>query len=200
MDGRRLRGDLTRAKVIESSVTQASELGLEGLTLNSVAEGAGVSKATVSQLFGSKEGVQLATLDAAMDRFRQRVGSATQSIKSPSKKVEGLFGQWFLGVQQRETPGGCFMHATLSEFRCRPGAIHERTKEYRLAWRSNIRGLLKEALRNGEFKPEIDVEQLAFDLFACQAAADTALFYDDADTFNRARKSVARHLKAARRI
>ena len=73
IDGRRARGDASRRVVLESAVDLASIDGLDGLTIGRLAAAANVSKSNVATLFGTKERLQLATVDAAAQRFRETV-------------------------------------------------------------------------------------------------------------------------------
>lgn len=198
IDGRRLRGDRSRRKILDAAILQASRFGLEGLTLGSLATGIGTSKGSITVLFGDKEGLQLATLDAAVACFTERVQGIRSGTQSPLKAVATLFGRWFEFVEKRKLPGGCFIHATLSEFRAKPGPIQDRVRLHRDNWRKTITALLLEARASGELPVSVDIDQLAFDLFACQAAADTALFYGDTDTFVRAKRTVQDRLSFPR--
>src|SRR5208337_1366422 len=68
-DGRRARGERSRAAVLERSVQMASRDGLEGLTIGALAAELEIHKSSVFALFGSKEELQLATLAAARGIF-----------------------------------------------------------------------------------------------------------------------------------
>jgi AcrR family transcriptional regulator len=198
VDGRRLRGDRTRRKILDAAILQASRSGLEGLTLGKLATEVGVSKGSITILFGDKEGLQLATLDAAVACFTDGIEDIRPGRQSPLEAVATLFRRWFEFVEQRRLPGGCFVHATLSEFRARPGLVQDRARVHRDGWRQAIVSLLLEARTSGELPKSVDIDQLAFELFACQAAADTATFYGDADTFAMARRTVEERLRPPR--
>ena len=72
-DGRRQRGERARAQVLEHATAIASTDGLEGLTIGRVATDAGVGKGNIQVLFGDKETLQLATLDAGVVHYRATV-------------------------------------------------------------------------------------------------------------------------------
>src|SRR5262245_57075374 len=63
----------TRATVTGAAVERASVEGLEGLTIGGLAAEVEMRKSSVFSLFGSKEELQLATLDRAIERFREEV-------------------------------------------------------------------------------------------------------------------------------
>ena len=63
----------TRSAVTQAAVERASVEGLEGLTIGGLAEDVEMRKSSVFSLFGSKEELQLATLEAAVESFRSEV-------------------------------------------------------------------------------------------------------------------------------
>src|SRR5439155_19690043 len=67
--GLRMKGDRTRQAILNRAVDIASLEGLEGLTIGRLAEELQMSKSGLFAHFGSKEDLQLATVEAARDRF-----------------------------------------------------------------------------------------------------------------------------------
>ncbi len=60
----------SRAQTLAAAVQLASVVGLEGLTIGRLADRLGMSKSGLVGRFGSKQQLQLATLDQAADIFR----------------------------------------------------------------------------------------------------------------------------------
>ena len=65
----RAPGQRSRARVVEQAAKLATIEGLEGLSIGRLAEAAGLPKSSVHALFGSKQELQLATINAARDSF-----------------------------------------------------------------------------------------------------------------------------------
>src|SRR5262245_6563791 len=65
----RAPGDLSRARVGKQAAELATIEGLDGLSIGRLAEATGLSKSSVHALFGSKEELQLATINAARESF-----------------------------------------------------------------------------------------------------------------------------------
>ncbi|MGO4683531.1 TetR/AcrR family transcriptional regulator [Hyphomicrobium sp. 2TAF46] len=185
-DGRRLRGDRARAQILARAVTISSTEGLEGLSIGRVAAEAGVGKGNIQVLFGDKEALQLATLDSAAELYRTNVIVPAMEQPTPLKRLLALVDGWFCFVEQRTLPGGCFVNAVSNEYRARPGRIRDRINAHRAATRERFRNLIREAVEVGELRPEVDVDQLVFELVACQAAANVAALMNDRDEFIRA--------------
>src|ERR1044072_3587755 len=87
---RRARGDRTRQAILEVAVDVASAEGLEGLTIGGLAPQLSMSKRGLFAHFGSKEELQLATVEAARDIFIRAV------IRPAFKAGKGLPRLWKL--------------------------------------------------------------------------------------------------------
>src|ERR687893_831733 len=87
---RRAHGERTRQAILEAAVHIASEEGLEGLTIGRLAAGLSMSKSGLFAHFGSKEELQLATVEAARDIFICEV------IRPAFAAEEGLPRLWKL--------------------------------------------------------------------------------------------------------
>ena len=185
-DGRRRRGERSRARILAHSAAIASTEGLEGLSLGRVSADAGVGKANIQALFGDKEALQLATLEAAVGLYQTAVVAPAMAERSPLARLLALVEGWFRFVAERVLPGGCFLNAVSSEYRARPGSIRDRINRHRAATRERFRALIAEAKAAGELKLEVDVDQLVFELIACQAAANVAALMGDEREFRRA--------------
>jgi AcrR family transcriptional regulator len=196
VNGRRLRGERARAEVLAHSAWIASKDGLEGLSIGRVAIEAGVSKANVQVLFGSRETLQFATLEKAVELYHSSVIFPAMNENTPLKKLLALIEGWFKFVESRTLPGGCFINSVSSEYRARPGRIRDRIIEHRVATRERYRKLILEAKAAGELPPDLDADQLVFDLVANEAVANMAALLDDNEEFRRARATSLGRIKA----
>ena len=80
MDGRVVRGDRTRATVLDAAVVMATEAGLDGLSLGQLAEALGMSKAGLFAHWRSKEALQLAVIGQARAQWTSRVIRPTLTV------------------------------------------------------------------------------------------------------------------------
>ena len=67
------KGDLTRQRLTHEAALIARAQGLEGLSIGSVAEAAGMSKSGVFAHFGSREDLQLTVLEWTAERYARAV-------------------------------------------------------------------------------------------------------------------------------
>ena len=107
IDGRRVRGDASRRIVLTSAADLASVEGLDGLSIGRLATAANVSKSGVATLFGTKERLQLATVEAAAQRFREAVMLPARVEPRGIRRIALLLDLWIAYSRDRVFPGGC---------------------------------------------------------------------------------------------
>jgi AcrR family transcriptional regulator len=170
--------------------------GLEGLSIGRLAEATGMPKSSVYVLFGSKEELQLATIDAARSSFLEEVVTPALRAMPPGRERLEMLCEGFLGyVQRRVFPGGCFFVATAAELGARRGRVHDRVAAYQREWRDLLEQTAQEA---GELADGADPAQLAFELSAILAGANiVAVLHDDDGAIDRARRAVTARLAPA---
>jgi AcrR family transcriptional regulator len=183
----------TREAILNRAVDLASEQGLEGLTIGRLASETEMSKSGLFGHFGSKEELQLATVDAAARRFAEEVAAPALEVASGIERLRALCDA-YIGYLEREVfSGGCFWAAVTAEFDDRPGPVRDRIRDGMAAW---IGGLEQEAEAAGVEDPA----QLAFELIAvAQAANSRSRLFGDRDAFGRARVAIDRLLEDAAR-
>ena len=190
-DGRRARGDHTRARIIDAALQIASIHGLDGVTIGPVAAAADVSKGHLALLVGSREQLQLATLEAAVALFRERVIFRAEAAATPAATLRQICLGWFDYVRDRVLPGGCLVTAVTSEFRSINGPVRDRVIELRTLERAFLRDLIARARSETKLRAlsPAQLDRTLFHLFAYRAAANVAFALDATDDFALAQKS-----------
>jgi AcrR family transcriptional regulator len=193
---RRAPGERSRRLILGQAARLATVEGLEGLSIGRLAEATGMPKSSVYVLFGSKEELQLATIDAARSSFLEEVVTPALRAVPPGRERLEMLCEGFLGyVQRRVFPGGCFFVATAAELGARRGRVHDRVAAYQREWRDLLEQTAQEA---GELADGADPAQLAFELSAILAGANiVAVLHDDDGAIDRARRAVTARLAPA---
>ena len=193
--GRKAQGERTRKAILETAVHIASAEGLEGLTIGRLALELSMSKSGLFAHFGSKEELQVATVEAAREIFIREV------IKPAFEATQGLLRLWKLCdiwlayVQSGVFRGGCFFAAVAAEFDSRPGPVRDRIAEIMKEWLSTLRSAIVEAQQAGQLDKEIDATQLAFEFNSLELGANWAFqLYGDMRAFKRAREAIRERL------
>src|SRR5215475_4167763 len=98
-DGRRVRGDRTRQAILATAVDIASAEGLEGLTIGRLATELGISKSGLFAHFGSKNELQLETIDAASVIFEERVWLPVAELAPGLLRLAALMDSWLAYIR-----------------------------------------------------------------------------------------------------
>jgi AcrR family transcriptional regulator len=196
VDGRVVRGERTRAAVLQRAADIASVDGLDGLSIGRLAGDLAVSKAGVFAHFGSKEELQLATIRAASDRFRDEVIAPVLDRPDGLERLVALCDR-FLDYSRRGVfPGGCFFFSVSAEYDAKPGRVRDEIAEARRMWLGVYEALVAAAQRHGELDAAIDPAALAFELDALGMAANLHhQLCDEPAVFGRVRASMLARLR-----
>jgi len=170
VDGRVARGDATRRLVLRRAVDVASVDGLDGLSLGRLATELELSKSGVFALFGSKEDLQLATVEAALDIFAAHVVTPASDASPGLPRLRAICENWLEYSEKRVFPGGCFFFNVGAEFDARPGRVHDAVALASGSFAAFIRSAALDAVALGHV--DADAEVLAFELHALGRAAN----------------------------
>ncbi len=175
--------------ILHAAANLASMEGLEGLTIGTLAERLGMSKSGLFAHFGSKEELQLGTIEAAAGRVTKVV--IEPALKAPRgiARLAAACDSLLDYLAKPEFPGGCFFNMTRAEFHARPGPVRDAIAERKRYWRQLLADLAMEAQTRGELADDVDPGQLAFELEAVM----------DAATWSVADRSKQREIDHARR-
>ena len=199
IDGRRVRGDASRRLVLENAVDLASLEGLDGLSIGRLATAAHVSKSNVATLFGTKQRLQLATVESAAQRFRETVlEPARQAAPRGIHRIVALLDAWIAYSRDRVFPGGCFFAAAVADFDSKPGPVRDAIARAYDDWGDYVRVSVGYAIAQGELAPEADAEQLAFEFMALLDTANTrSVMTGSNEPYRFARRGLVSRLIAA---
>src|SRR5204862_7649063 len=169
-----------REAILDRAVDLASTEGLEGLTIGRLASELEMSKSGLFGHFGSKEELQLATVEAAERRFVHEVVGPTLSEQEGVPRLRALFDRYMTYLERRVFPGGCFWAATATEFDGRPGRVRDRIRDDVGAW-------LRELERQARIAGVADPAQLAYELHSLAQGANSSFqLFGDPEAFGRA--------------
>lgn len=156
----------SRETILNAAARLATIEGLEGMSIGRLADYIGMSKSGLYAHFGSKEELQLATVETASDIFRREVVEPTEDIDDPVGRLDAL-AVAFLGHLERDVfPGGCFFVSAVAEFDTRPGPVLQAVDEVIERWVTTFSDLVRQGQANGTISPDEDPEQLAWELDA----------------------------------
>ena len=185
----------TRAQVTRAAMDRASVEGLEGLTIGGLADDVEMRKSSVFSLFGSKEDLQRAALDAAVEQFTAEVWGPAADEEPGLARLLALCDSWLSYHQREVMPGGCFLTTATIEYDARPGPLREEVARTMERWLLVIEREAATAIEAGELPDGTDPADVAFQLNALAAAASYGFqLHRDSRVFERARRSMRRVL------
>ncbi|HEX9390261.1 MAG TPA: TetR/AcrR family transcriptional regulator [Usitatibacteraceae bacterium] len=194
------KGEETRAAILKAALKHASVAGFEGLTIGTLAAETGMSKSGLFAHFGSKEELQIATLDEGIRRFSETTMMPALSAPRGLKRLQAMCDNW-LNWTARNDLAGCPMMTASQEFDNKPGPVRDAVVAHMQRLHQGLVKSVQMAIDNGEFAAGIDAEQVAFELFGIISSCYRArnLFHDKfAD--QRARRAFERLIDSCRAL
>lgn len=158
------KGEQTRAAILDTALAVASKLGLEGLTIGSLADATGMSKSGLFAHFGSREELQLAVLEHAAQRYGESVLRPALKIERGLPRLRALFERWLDWTVASGLPGGCIMIAAAAEYDDRPGPIRDAVIANQGRGNAVCERAVRLAVEEGHLRTDTDPEQIAFEM------------------------------------
>ena len=191
------KGATTREAIVNQALDRAVQVGLSGLSLGPLADDLSLSKSGLFAHFKSKEILQLAVLQEAIDRFTLRV--VEPGLKTPRGRgrMEVLMRLWFDWIEGEPGMRGCLFSVAAQEYDDRPGAIRDLLVGSQIWWQETLARVAVD-LPSGGPMPADMCQQVAFEVSGSVLAVQqqTKLFKSP-DARARAEVAVSRILDAA---
>ncbi len=189
----------TRRDLLRRAVNLASAHGLEGLSIGGLASAAGISKSGLFAHFGSKEELQLATVEAAAEVFRAQVPGSLAAPEAGLPRLAELAAAWLRYLESSPFRGGCFFAAASLEMDDRPGRVRDAVAARARQWQDLLEEAAAEAVDLGQLDPHPEgvASELAFEVHAFLQEANRAFqLHGDAAVFRQARRAIRRSLES----
>jgi AcrR family transcriptional regulator len=185
-DGRR-----SREAILDEAARLATVEGIEGLSIARLADGVGMSKSGLFAHFGSKEELQLATIEAANDIFEERVLEPAAAATGGIERLRLLAEGYLRYIEDETFPGGCFFASVLAEVDMRPGAVRDRLVRFLNEWLGTLERAVRDAQSEGTITASEDPAQLVFEIEAAIFLANTQfVVLRSAEPIERARRTI----------
>ncbi|WP_051551650.1 TetR/AcrR family transcriptional regulator [Nocardioides sp. URHA0020] len=195
-DGRVRRGDRTRRTVLAAAVDVASIEGLDGLSIGRLATDLAISKSGLIAHFGTKEGLQLATIRAARAIFVHTVIEPALQTPPGLARVRRLLDAWLEYSSDRRFPGGCFFARASHEYAARPGEVRDALAALDEEWLGLIAETIAGAQEVGEVVADLDPTQLAYELDAYLDSANLRSLLGRPGVYEQAKRAVRDRLSS----
>ena len=158
-----LKGQQTKAAIVDAAMGLATHLGLEGLSIGVVAEMAHMSKSGVFAHFGSREELQISVVREYHDRFEQEVFYPAMQQPRGLPRLRTLFANWMRRTSA-EIDSGCLYISGAVEFDDRPGPVRDALAASVMTWHSALQRAVTLAQQCGHLRADADEKQVAFEI------------------------------------
>ncbi len=169
------KGDRTRRDIVNTALSLAGDVGLEGVTLGTLATDLDLSKSGLFAHFKSKEALQQAVLAEAIARFSATVVVPALATPRGEPRLAALFDRWLGWIIDRTANqsegrsasarrGRCIFMALSQEYDDRPGELRDAVAASQREWRAFLTTAARLAVTEGHFAADTDVQQIAFEM------------------------------------
>ncbi len=192
---RPMPGESTRNRIVIFAMNLASREGLESLSIGDLAKELNMSKSGLFAHFGSKEELQLATIEAAEKVFGHAVIEPAFESPEGLPRLRACLENYVRYLEDCVFPGGCFFSAAAAEYDDRPGRIRDRIAVSMRKWSEMLLEQAKAARMQDQLKPDVDEDQLIFELKAYTHEANfNRRLLDDGTALGQALKAIQSRL------
>jgi AcrR family transcriptional regulator len=191
-------GERSRAAILREAARLATIEGIGGLSISRLAEAAGMSKSGLFAHFGSKEELQLATIESASAVFTEQVIQPAAAAPTGLERLQRLGENFLRHVEDGVYPGGCFFASVAAEMDTHPGPVRDLAVQVANDWFGQLETAICDAQAEGSLDPAEDPEQLAFELDAFMLLANAQFVISQESTpIDRGRLALERRIAAA---
>lgn len=152
----------TRERILESAHNLFYNGGFKGVSMDDVAQAAGVKKANLFHYFPTKEALALAVFDRATAGMKERM-TAHFSVRrrDPIVAVARMFEDAASRMRRSGCTGGCFVGNMAQEMSDGNERIRLKVSEHLRFWAGQLASHLERGRTRGYFRPELEVERAA---------------------------------------
>jgi len=158
------KGNDTKLMILEAGLEMGSQVGLEAVSIGALAKAVNMSKSGLFAHFQSKENLQNDILHYAGDLFAQSVVIPALKVEAGTARIEALAENWMDWTSQ--LTGGCIFVRASNEMKDRPGIVRDYLLKQQEAWLEVLRRIAESAVKVGDFRPDIDCDQFAFEFYS----------------------------------
>lgn len=132
------KGDATRLRVLDEAARQAATRGITVISLGEVAAGAGISKSGLFKHFESKEAMQQAVLERALQQFTDQVWLPAATLPQGRERLARIFDLWLAWACEQNAGRGCLIMTAAVELDDQPGPLRDLLQSQLRRWEKTL--------------------------------------------------------------
>ena len=158
-----LKGQQTKATIVDAALSLAAHIGLEGLSIGALADVAHMSKSGVFAHFGSREELQMSVVREYHARFEAEVFEPAMKAARGLPRLRAMFNNWMQRTSI-EIDSGCIYISGAVEFDDRPGPVRDALSSSVRTWLAAMRRAVEQSKAEGHLSGNADEDQLLFEI------------------------------------
>lgn len=163
-----------RERILDAAIGLIHARGFRDVSMEDVAEAAGLKKANLFHYYPSKETLGLAALERAIRERREAVAERfSRGAGDPIKTVEGMFTEVAEGMRRSGCTKGCLVGNLAQELSDHDEEFRGRLEEYFEFWAGQIADMLERGRRAGYFTRDLKPDQAAAAILSLFEGATT---------------------------
>ena len=185
------KGQQTKSAIVDAALGLAAHIGLEGLSIGTLAEVMHMSKSGVFAHFGSREELQISVIREYHARFEEEVFYPALQEPRGLPRLQAMFQNWMRRTSV-EIDSGCLYISGAVEFDDRPGPVRDALAGSVKTWMSAMHRAVVQAKQGGHLRADADEQQMAFEIHGLILALHfDARFLKTPGSLSRANKGFA---------
>jgi TetR/AcrR family transcriptional repressor of nem operon len=184
----------TRQLLMQEAEALMRTRGYAAFSYADLSERVGIRKASIHHHFPTKETLGAALIDSYLEKFEQALADTLTDEPTTAKRLERYAGFFVASIEDGMMP---LCAALSAEAFALPQSLQQRVERFfnlHLEW---LRGVVRDGLKNGELKPELDAKRSAtLILSTLEGASLVAWALKDSSVIAPSIKDVVAALKA----
>ncbi len=155
-----------REKLLENAAKVFGKVGYQAASVDDILRAAKVAPSNFYYHFKSKEKLALEVLEGYFEKSRQRIGPLFMNRRlSATAKLEQLHRQFVQEMTQSCCCGGCPLGNLAQELSDTHPGFRKRLADFFEECMDGIAVVVRQGVRSGEFRKDVDPQAAAFLLF-----------------------------------
>ena len=146
-------GERSRKAILREAAQLATVEGISGLSIGRLADAVGMSKSGLFAHFGSKEELQLATIETATALYAEQVIEPALAAPTGLERLRQLAENFLRHVEGSVYPGGCFFASVAAEMDTHPGPVRDLAIGLTEEWFRQLATAVRDAQAEGAIEP-----------------------------------------------
>lgn len=166
MDAKTQKAEMTRAAIVSAALDVVADAGLNAVTLQSVADRAGLSKSGVFSRAGSREALQKAVIEEYGARFVAEVFTPAMQQPRGLPRLNEIVRRWIARARDVEAHTGCIYTAGAFELDDQECELRDLLHREVMRWRAALRYTVQQAIDAGHLAADTPPDQLVGEIYA----------------------------------